>query len=143
MSNYLSLCFFLLFSQGCGSGSGLDPDSETLWIRIRIGNPDPGARKLRKFSGKMHFLVFFLNLPLKSYKIALTTLLTTKFFFDELLTQILISKKFEKEIVFESPVLAWIRIRFWIRSRIEQKCWIRIRITGKSIRIHNPVFSSY
>jgi hypothetical protein len=22
-----------------------DPDSETLWIRIRNGNPDPGARK--------------------------------------------------------------------------------------------------
>jgi hypothetical protein len=42
----------------------------------------------------------------------------------------LISKKFEKEIVLESSVLAWIRIR------IEQKCWIRIRI--KSIRIHNP-----
>jgi hypothetical protein len=41
----------------------------------------------------------------------------------------LISKKFEKEIVFESSVLAWIRIR------IEQKCRIRIRI--KSIRIHN------
>jgi hypothetical protein len=48
----------------------------------------------------------------------------------------LISKKFEKEIVFESSVLAWIRIRLWIRIRIEQKCWIRIRI--KSIRIHNP-----
>jgi hypothetical protein len=36
------------------------------------------------------------------------------------LTQILILKKFEKEIVFECSVLAW----------------IRIRIT--SIRIHNP-----
>jgi hypothetical protein len=47
------------YHQGCGSGSGLDPDSETLWIRIRIGkpDPDPGARKLRNFSGKMHFLV--------------------------------------------------------------------------------------
>jgi hypothetical protein len=35
------------FYQGCGPGSGLDPDSVTLWIRIRIGNPDPdtGARK--------------------------------------------------------------------------------------------------
>jgi hypothetical protein len=33
-------------------------------------------------------------------------------------------------MVFKSSVLAWIRIR------IEQKCWIRIRI--KSIRIHNP-----
>jgi hypothetical protein len=35
-----------------GCGSELDPDSVTLWIRIRIGNPDPGARKLRNFSGK-------------------------------------------------------------------------------------------
>jgi hypothetical protein len=46
----------------------------------------------------------------------------------------MISTKFEKEIVFESSVLAWIRIPFWIR--IEQKCWVRIHI--KSIRIHNP-----
>jgi hypothetical protein len=30
----------------------LDPDSVTFWIRIRIGNPDPGARKLRNFSEK-------------------------------------------------------------------------------------------
>jgi hypothetical protein len=52
------------------------------------------------------------------------------FLFD--LTQILISKKFVTEIVFKSSVLAWIRNRI----RIEQKCWIRIRI--KSIRIHNP-----
>jgi hypothetical protein len=35
-----------------------------LWIRIGSGfrefvdpDPDPGARKLRNFSGKMHFLV--------------------------------------------------------------------------------------
>jgi hypothetical protein len=48
----------------------------------------------------------------------------------DILTQILISKKLEKEIVLESSVLAWIRIR------IEQKCWIRIR--NKSIRILNP-----
>jgi hypothetical protein len=34
----------------CGSGS-------VLGFRIRIGNPDPGAIKLRNFSGKMHFLV--------------------------------------------------------------------------------------
>jgi hypothetical protein len=56
------------------------------------------------------------------------------------LTQILISKKFEKEIVFESSVLAWIRIRIRnrIRIRIEQKCWIQIR--KKSIRIHNPAW---
>jgi hypothetical protein len=41
----------------------LDPDSETLWIRIRIGNPDPypdpGARKLRNFSGKNALFSYF------------------------------------------------------------------------------------
>jgi hypothetical protein len=37
-------------NQVCGSGSGLDPDSEILWIRIRIGNPDPDpwARKMKE-----------------------------------------------------------------------------------------------
>jgi hypothetical protein len=36
--------------QGSGSRSGLDPDSMTLWIRIRIGNPDPGSggKKMKK-----------------------------------------------------------------------------------------------
>jgi hypothetical protein len=48
--------------QGCGSGSGLDPDSETLWIRIRIGNPNPGARN---FSGKMHFYLLKKNFTTK------------------------------------------------------------------------------
>jgi hypothetical protein len=48
---------------------------------------------------------------------------------------ILISKKFETKIVFESSVLVWIRNRI----RIEQKCWIRIRIV--SIRIHNPAYN--
>jgi hypothetical protein len=42
--------------QGCGSGSGLDPDSVTLWIRIHIGNPDPGSgsrgKKVKKFQWK-------------------------------------------------------------------------------------------
>jgi hypothetical protein len=47
--------------QGCGSGSRLDPDSETLWILIRIGNPDPdpGERKLRNFSGKSALFSYF------------------------------------------------------------------------------------
>jgi hypothetical protein len=26
----------------------------------------------------------------------------------------------------------------WIRIRIEEKCWIRIRVRIESIRIHNP-----
>jgi hypothetical protein len=52
----------------------LDPDSETLWIRIRIGNPDPGAKKLRNFSGKNAFFSYLKKkLPLKRYKIAPTT----------------------------------------------------------------------
>jgi hypothetical protein len=43
-------------------------------LGIRIPDPEPGARKLRNISGKMHFLViFFLILPLKKYKIALST----------------------------------------------------------------------
>jgi hypothetical protein len=118
----------------------VDPD----WIRIQrlfgsgsvlgIRIPDPGARKWRNFSGKMHFLVIFnKNVTTEKVKIALTTFwkniwneLHRYFWFD--LTKILISKKFEKKIVFESSVLAW----------IEQKCWIRIRIRNKSIRIHNP-----
>jgi hypothetical protein len=52
----------------------LDPDSVTFWIRIRIENPDPGARKLRNFSEKNAVVVN-----------------TGIFLFD--LTQILISKK--------------------------------------------------
>jgi hypothetical protein len=51
------------------------------------------------------------------------------------LTRILIFKKLEKEFFFESSVLAWIRIR------IEQKCWIQIRI--KSIRTHNPAVNNH
>jgi hypothetical protein len=34
----------------CGSESGSV-------LGIRIPDPDPGARKLRNFSGKMHYLV--------------------------------------------------------------------------------------
>jgi hypothetical protein len=31
----------------------VDPDSDTLWIRIRIGNPDPdGGKKTKKFQWK-------------------------------------------------------------------------------------------
>jgi hypothetical protein len=58
----------------CGSGSG-----SVLGIRIRgrIGNPDPdpGARKLRNFSGKNALFSYLKKniLPLKSYEIALTT----------------------------------------------------------------------
>jgi hypothetical protein len=56
------------FKQGCGSVSGLDPDLVTLWIRIRIGNPNPGSRgkKIKKYQWKnAHFSFFFKVLPLK------------------------------------------------------------------------------
>jgi hypothetical protein len=38
-----------------------DPDSETLWIRIGNPDPDPGARKLRNFSGKNAHFSYFLK----------------------------------------------------------------------------------
>jgi hypothetical protein len=66
----------LPIKQGCGSGSGLDPDSGTLWIRIRIGNPDPGSggKKVKKFQWKNAlFSIFKKNFTTKRYKIALTT----------------------------------------------------------------------
>jgi hypothetical protein len=51
--------FFYCVNQGCGSGSGLDPHSVTLWIRICIGNPDPGSRgkKSKVFQWKNALLV--------------------------------------------------------------------------------------
>jgi hypothetical protein len=47
----------------------VDPDPDWIriqrlvWIRIRIGNPDPdpGARKLRNFSGKNALFSYFLK----------------------------------------------------------------------------------
>jgi hypothetical protein len=46
---------------GSGFRDFVDPDPDTLWIRIHIGNPDldPGARKLRNFSRKKYFLGIF------------------------------------------------------------------------------------
>jgi hypothetical protein len=50
-------------NQGCGSGSGLDPDLETCvdpdpyWEKDP--NPDTGARKLRNFSGKNELFSYF------------------------------------------------------------------------------------
>jgi hypothetical protein len=57
-------------NQGSGSGSGLDPDSVTLRIRI----PDLGGKKIKKIQcKKCTFKLFFYILPLKRNKIALTT----------------------------------------------------------------------
>jgi hypothetical protein len=43
----------------------VDPDwiriQRLVWIRIRIGNPDPGARKLRNSSGKNALFSYFLQ----------------------------------------------------------------------------------
>jgi hypothetical protein len=55
-----------ILKQGCGSASGLDQDSMTLWIHIR--NPDPGSRDPYSESGSgsrekkvktAHFRTFF------------------------------------------------------------------------------------
>jgi hypothetical protein len=53
------------------------PDTNFLLVYRRVVDPDPDprARKRRNFRGKMHFLIILLKkfLPLKRYKIALTT----------------------------------------------------------------------
>jgi hypothetical protein len=56
----------------------LDPDSVTLRIRIRIGNPDSGSgsrgKKIKKFQWKNTLFIYFKKLlPLKRNKIPLTT----------------------------------------------------------------------
>jgi hypothetical protein len=118
--------------QDCGSGS-------VLGIRIPVLRiPDPYWKSGSRIQGQgisVEKCTLVKILSLKRYKIALTTYFLKIFLMKTgntgifELTQILISENSEKEIVFKSSVLAWIRIR------IEQKCWIRIRI--KSIRIHN------
>jgi hypothetical protein len=41
----------------------VDPDSATLWIRIRIGNPDPGSgsrgKKINKYQCKNALFSYF------------------------------------------------------------------------------------
>jgi hypothetical protein len=55
------MIIFFIQNQGCGSGS--DPDLVTLWIRIRIGNPDPGSgsrgKKIKKSQWKNALFSFF------------------------------------------------------------------------------------
>jgi hypothetical protein len=73
--DYPSLKIKTCCNQGCGSGSGLALDSVTLWIRIHIGNPDPGSgsrgKKIKEFQWKNALFSYFL----KSFttKKALTT----------------------------------------------------------------------
>jgi hypothetical protein len=56
--------------QGCGSGSGLDPDSTTLWIRIRIGSgfsdfvdPDPDWIRIQRLFGSGSGSVLGIRIP--------------------------------------------------------------------------------
>jgi hypothetical protein len=127
----------------CGSGS-------VLGIRIRIGNPDPEARKLRNFSRKMHFSYFlkkFYHLK-GTYKIALTTF-WTKFrwinpiFFVWFYSKFLFKKIWERNCLRKfcfsldpDPDPDWAKMLDPDPDPDWAKCWIRIRI--KSIRIHNP-----
>jgi hypothetical protein len=119
------------------SSSNPDPYPVTLWIRIRIGNPDPGARKLRTFSWKMHFFRYFsIKLTTKKVPVKNSTNFFLNFFLKNTGIFYLIWLKFDfLKIVFRSSVLAWIRIRI----RIELKYWIRI----ESIRIHNPASNKW
>jgi hypothetical protein len=49
--------------QGCGSGSGLDPDSATLWIQIRDPDSQYGSgsrgKKIKKFQWKNALCSYF------------------------------------------------------------------------------------
>jgi hypothetical protein len=45
----------------CDKTRVVDPDLEIWWIRIRIGTPGPGARKLRNFTGKNALFGYFLK----------------------------------------------------------------------------------
>jgi hypothetical protein len=48
-------------------------------LGVRIPDLDPGARKLRNFSGKMHFLVILKKyLPLKRYRYKIALLFERK-----------------------------------------------------------------
>jgi hypothetical protein len=50
----------------------VDPDSVTLWIRIRIGNPDPGSgdKKIKKFQWKRcTFKLFFFKFFFTTIKV--------------------------------------------------------------------------
>jgi hypothetical protein len=115
------LCYFLYlcnksqghicwtFIQGCGSGSGLDPDSVTLWIRIHTGNPDPGfgsrGKKIKKFQWKTALFSYFFKKmqQLKRYKIALT----------------FINKKF----LWITPVFwIWFDSNFVFKKNLRKKC---------------------
>jgi hypothetical protein len=94
----------------------VDPD----WIRIQwlCGSGFPGARKWRKFSGKMHFLVNLKkNLPLKRYryKIALTTF-WKKFWWITLVFLIWFDSNFDFRKIWEGNCLR----KFWFSLDPEQ-----------------------
>jgi hypothetical protein len=65
---------WIRIQQLCGSGSILG---------IRIPDPDPGARKIRNISVKMHFLVIFTKF-VTTIKVYNSTKYDLKMFFDEL-----------------------------------------------------------
>jgi hypothetical protein len=46
--NYPKYYQFYNFAQGCGSGSGLEPDSMIVGTRVRNGNSDPGSGSMGK-----------------------------------------------------------------------------------------------
>jgi hypothetical protein len=61
----LPVGYFITVYQGFGSGSGLDPDSATLWIRIRDPDSQYGSgsgsrgKKIKKFHCKNALFNYF------------------------------------------------------------------------------------
>jgi hypothetical protein len=91
---------------------------------------------MKKFQWKNALFSYYKKiLQLKRYKIALTTF-WKKFWWITPVFLIWFSSNFDFKNIWEGNCLRKCSVLAWIRTRIEQKCWIRIRI--KSIRIHNP-----
>jgi hypothetical protein len=110
----------------------LDPDSMTLWIRIRNLNPDPGINKIREI---MYGTVLFSNFNV--FKPEVNVRNTTKLLV--YLTFHLVFTNFEKTCLQKffigsasGSALDLDSMTLWIRIRIELKGWIRIRIEVNS-----------
>jgi hypothetical protein len=139
---------FKCLNQGWWSGSvsGLDPDSMTLWIRIRIGNPDPGSGSRAKNMKKNKYFFSWFIFITEKYKNSTNCYYLVDFLIFE---KIYLLKYCCGSGSGLDPDPDWIgsgldldSMALWtrIRIRIEVNLWIRIRIRIRieSIRIHNP-----
>jgi hypothetical protein len=124
----------------------VDQDPDWIWISDFV-DPDPywesgsGGKKIKKFQWKNALYSYLKkkNLPLKRYKIALTTF-WKKFWWITPAFFIWFDPNFDFIKIWERNCLR--KFCFSLDPEPDpdwEKCWIRIRI--KSIRIHNPAYN--